>query len=79
MVTKVYAHILDEDRKINAQKFDEMFYGQEKRESRPSGGSKGSFQPEKDPAGVDAGQIMAMLTDNPELASEIRNLLTKTA
>jgi len=26
MVTKVYSHILDEDRKINAQKFDEMFY-----------------------------------------------------
>ncbi len=26
MVTEVYAHILDEDRKINAQKFDEAFY-----------------------------------------------------
>ena len=32
MVTKVYSHILDEDRKINAQKFDEMFY-QPKKES----------------------------------------------
>ena len=30
MVTKVYSHILDEDRKINAQKFDEMFYQTEK-------------------------------------------------
>ena len=79
MVTKVYSHILDEDRKINAQKFDEMFYGQEKRESRPSEDGKGSFHPEKDSAGVDAGQIMAMLTSNPALASEIRNLLTKSA
>ena len=26
MVTKVYAHILDEDRKINAQKFEAAFY-----------------------------------------------------
>lgn len=26
MVTEVYSHILDEDRKINAQKFDAAFY-----------------------------------------------------
>ena len=26
MITKVYAHILDEDRKINAQKFESAFY-----------------------------------------------------
>ncbi len=26
MVTKVYAHILDEDRKINPQKFESAFY-----------------------------------------------------
>ena len=26
MVTKVYAHILDEDRKVNAQKFESVFY-----------------------------------------------------
>ena len=35
MVTKVYSHILDEDRKINAQKFDEMFYQTEKGSSEP--------------------------------------------
>ena len=26
MITKVYAHILDEDRKVNAQKFENAFY-----------------------------------------------------
>ncbi len=26
MITEVYAHILDEDRKINAQKFEQAFY-----------------------------------------------------
>lgn len=26
MVTQVYAHILDEDRKVNAQKFEMAFY-----------------------------------------------------
>lgn len=29
MITKVYAHILDEDRKINAQKFESAFYSVE--------------------------------------------------
>jgi hypothetical protein len=33
MVTKVYSHILDEDRKVNAQKFDEMFYRQKQNSS----------------------------------------------
>lgn len=27
MITGVYAHILDEDRKLNAQKFESAFYG----------------------------------------------------
>ena len=26
MITSVYAHVLDEDRKINAQKFESAFY-----------------------------------------------------
>lgn len=26
MITRVYAHILDEDRKVNAQKFESAFY-----------------------------------------------------
>lgn len=29
MITDVYAHILDEDRKINAQRFEESFYSQQ--------------------------------------------------
>lgn len=29
MITDVYAHILDEDRKINAQKFEQAFYSQQ--------------------------------------------------
>lgn len=28
MITDVYAHILDEDRKVNAQKFEATFYAQ---------------------------------------------------
>lgn len=36
MITKVYAHILDEDRKINAQKFESAFYSNpDLRQSKP--------------------------------------------
>lgn len=28
MITERYAHILDDDRRINAEKFEEMFYQQ---------------------------------------------------
>jgi len=30
MITKIYAHILDEDRKVNAQRFESAFYMQPK-------------------------------------------------
>jgi site-specific recombinase XerC len=60
MVTKVYSHILDEDRKINAQKFDEAFYRQK-----------------KEPQGLDAKQIVELISGDPALANEIRGLLIK--
>ena len=37
MITSVYAHILDEDRKVNAQKFEERLLRQ--RQSRPADGA----------------------------------------
>lgn len=33
MVTKVYAHILDEDRKVNAERFEEAFYSPKENKS----------------------------------------------
>ena len=43
MITSVYAHILDEDRKINAQKFESAFYANPNlrllRKSQPARGS----------------------------------------
>ena len=42
MITSVYAHILDEDRKINAQKFESAFYANpDLRSVRPPGRTKG--------------------------------------
>lgn len=40
MITKVYAHILDEDRKVNAQKFETAFYSNpDLHNSRLAGGA----------------------------------------
>ncbi len=36
MITSVYAHILDEDRKINAQKFESAFYAKPRSSGGPS-------------------------------------------
>ncbi len=44
MITSVYAHILDEDRKVNAQKFESAFY------TKPDLRSVRSPEEEKEPA-----------------------------
>lgn len=65
MITKVYAHILDEDRKINAQKFDSAFY------------SNPDLRQVKAPQvqGISAEQLLSQLKESPELASALAQLL----
>ena len=65
MITKVYAHILDEDRKINAQKFDSAFY------------SNPDLRQVKAPQvqGMSAEQLLAQLKESPELANALAQLL----
>ncbi len=71
MVTEVYAHILDEERKINAQKFEMAFYaspdmrGVERELNSPK---------EAEPA-VDLQKLVAQLQENPELAAQLKALL----
>jgi len=87
MVTKVYSHILDEDRKINAQKFDEEFYNRAKRASstsslgddRTSEDFSGSFRTDKRSSQPDAKLLMELLEKNPALLDDMRNLLIKNA
>lgn len=72
MITKVYAHILDEDRKINAQKFETSFY------ANPD--LRGVKTPEEhkpqDPT-FDLAARVQQLQQNPELATTLASLLTK--
>lgn len=71
MVTEVYAHILDEERKINAQKFEVAFYANP--DMRPV---EQSLNPPKEPEGsVDLQALVAQLQENPELAAQLKALL----
>ena len=70
MVTEVYAHILDEERKINAQKFEVAFYANPdmrkvEQELR---------QPETE-QGTDLQKLLMQLQENPELAAQLKALL----
>ncbi len=68
MITKVYAHILDEDRKINAQKFENAFYTKttDLRNVKP---------PEETPPTLDAVTLLAELSKSPELLETLSKLL----
>lgn len=68
MITSVYAHILDEDRKINAQKFESAFYtNPDLRSVRPP--------EEPEPATLDLEALVEQLHKSPELANTLAALL----
>ena len=71
MITRVYAHILDEDRKVNAQRFEAGFYAKPNlRGVEQSLRSETAQQP-----GLDAVQLLLQLQANPELAAVLKGLL----
>ena len=69
MITKIYAHILDEDRKVNAQKFENAFY------SNPD--LRGVRPPEeaRQTPVVDLAALIEQLQRSPELASTLAALI----
>jgi len=70
MITSVYAHILDEDRKINAQKFESAFYANpDLRSVRPP------QKKEPVPATLDLETLVEQLRKSPELANTLAALL----
>ena len=72
MITSVYAHILDEDRKINAQKFESAFYAKpDLRAVRPPEEPK-----EPAPATLDLEALVEQLWQSPELANTLAALLS---
>ena len=71
MVTEVYSHILDEDRKVNAQRFETGFY------SRPD--LRGAEKALREEAGckptAELLQLLIGLQDKPELVSFLSELV----
>lgn len=65
MVSDVYSHILDEDRRRNAEMFEEAFYQKQAPTQTP-----------KAIPSTDAQQVMELLTASPELASQLLKALT---
>ena len=69
MITKVYAHILDEDRKIKAQKFESAFYANpDLRKVTP---------PQEQPQAqtIDLAALIEQLQKSPELANTLAALI----
>ena len=72
MVTEVYGHIIDEDRRKNAEMMENAFYSQE-RLSPQVGGTEGSANTIAVPEGGDAELLMKVL-GNPEMAALLTSL-----
>ena len=74
-LTSIYAHILDEDRKVNAQKFETAFYAKpDLRNVRPP------EEPAKsEPATLDLESLVEQLQKSPELASALAALIAAQA
>lgn len=74
MITSIYAHVLDEDRKVNAQKFETAFYANpDLRGFRPPQEPK-----EPKPAPADLTSLAEQLQKSPELASALAALIAMT-
>ena len=69
MVTEVYSHILDEDRKINAQRFEAGFYA-----NPDMRGVERSIR-QKTPVPTEIDGLLKQIQENPELAKILKNLI----
>ena len=74
MITSIYAHILDEDRKINAQKFENQFYAPPDLRNVRAPGSAVTVK-EKKSSDFDLVSLAEQLQRNPQMASALVTLL----
>ena len=74
MVTDQYSHILDEDRRNNAQLFEDAFYsGKESAADKKKGDAAEDKTAAEVPEGIDPATLAKILT-NPEMASLLKAL-----
>ena len=70
MITQIYAHILDEDRKINAQRFEEAFY------AKPDLRKVEAPSQKAEETAVDLNALIAQLQQSPELLETLACLVS---
>lgn len=68
MVSDVYSHILDEDRRHNAEKMERDFYKKAENQSLAA--------PEAKPSNAATEQLVNLLNASPELAAQLLQMLT---
>lgn len=71
MITKVYAHILDEDRKVNAQKFENAFYAVNRDLKNVQPPQEQSQSPT-----LDLAALIDQLQKSPELANTLAAIIS---
>ena len=75
MVTDVYSHIIDEDRRKNAELFEEAFYNRKNLNPDIREGVDGKKENVmKIPEGVDP-QVLAKVLENPEMMQLLASLV----
>lgn len=74
MITSIYAHILDEDRKVNAQKFENQFYAPPDLRNVRAPGNAVKVE-EKKSTDFDLVSLAEQLQRNPQMASALVTLL----
>lgn len=67
MITRIYAHILDEDRKVNAQRFNTAFYGPDLRQVKA---------PSEQAPQLDLQDLIRQLQESPELAQALAGIIS---
>lgn len=73
MITKVYSHILDEDRKLNAKSFEESFYQKANPDLRKVEVPKTDAPPD-----ISIADLIGQLQSNPELLRQLASLLSSS-
>ena len=72
VVTDVYSHIIDDDRRRNAEMFEDAFYGKKNLDSQLRKNDSGENIMTV-PEGIDV-ELLAKVLANPELAALLRSL-----
>lgn len=75
MVADVYSHIIDKDRRLNAQRFEEAFYsGHSAPAARQDGQPAGSQAQDAGGDGEINQELLVKLLQKPELAAMLKTL-----